>query len=149
MKTILCAIPFLAVISCNSGPTDNTGLDMKTSAKDSVFNLCYTSFAKKDTVLLKALMYGDSIKGSLGYKLYEKEQQNGLVMGKMHGDTLRALYTFMAGDSEFINEVVFIRKDTLLIEGTGDRVLKKGQFVFKNKNNLRYDGIVLIKDDCK
>jgi hypothetical protein len=149
ISVILFFLATLFLISCNSGPTENTGINRKTSDSDSTFNLCYSSFVKKDTVLFNALVYGDSIKGSLGYKLYEKQQDNGLLLGKMVGDTIWGLYTFMSADSEFVNEVTFLRVDTLLIEGLGDRVLKNGKFVFADKSKIRYAGVKLAKNDCK
>ena len=147
--TLVSLLSLFILNSCNSGPTENSALNMKTSESDSVYNLCYSSLVKKDTVLLNALMFGDSIKGSLGYKLYEKEQKNGLILGKMYGDTLRALYTFMAGDSQFINEISFLRDDTLLTEGLGDRVLKGGKFVFTDNKKVQFKGLELVKSKCK
>ncbi|WP_157486732.1 hypothetical protein [Dyadobacter alkalitolerans] len=151
MKTciVLISLAFIFLTSCNSGPTENTGLNKKTSDSDSVFNFCYASFVKKDTVLLNALVYGDSIKGSLGYKLYEKHQDNGLLMGTMHGDTIWGLYTFMSSDSEYVNEVTFLRKDTLLIEGRGKRTFKDGKFAFKDRSKVQYSGVALAKTDCR
>ena len=150
---ILYIISMLASLlllnSCGSGPTENSALHVKNSASDSVYNLCYASFVQKDTVLLNALMYGDSIKGSLGYKLYERQQDNGLILGKMHGDTLRALYTFMKGDSELINEITFLRKESILTEGLGKRVRKAGKLVFENTRNVEYTGLKLAKVKCK
>ena len=145
---VATAVAFFT-LSCNSNPTQNSALNTKRSDLDSNFNICYSSVINKDTVLLNALMYGDSIKGSLGYKLYEKERNNGFVLGKMYGDTLKALYTFMVKDSQFINEITFLRTDTLLIEGLGKRIEKEGKLVFENQKQIRYKGLVLAKSDCK
>jgi len=142
-------LSLLLLNSCGSGPTEHSALDEKTSASDSVYNVCYASFIQQDTVLLNALVYGDSIKGSLGYKLYEKQQNNGLILGKMHGDTLRALYTFMKGDSELINEITFLKKDSVLTEGLGTRTIKDGKLVFENNQNIKYTGLRLAKTKCK
>jgi len=122
---------------------------MKTSSGDSTFNVCYSSIIKKDTVLLNALMTGDSIKGSLGYKLYEKDQNNGIILGKMHGDTMRVNYTFMSEGKESVREVVFLKKDTLLVEGYGDVREDGGKMVFSNINSVKFDGLVLVKVPCK
>lgn len=139
----------MVLLSCNASPTENTGIDLKSSGSDSTFNLCFTSFIKRDTVLFNALVSGDSIKGSLGYKLYEKQQQNGHVIGKMTGDTITGLFTFMASDSEYVNEVVFLQKDSILVEGIGERVFDSGKFVFKDRKKISFTGIELIKDDCR
>lgn len=143
------SIFLLAISACSSGPTENTGINQKRSEKDSTYNICFTSMVKKDTVLFNALVYGDSIRGSLGYKLYEKKQQNGSLTGSMREDTLWGTYTFMAADSEFVNEVTYLRRDSLLIEGLGERHFDGKQFVFTDKSKLRYNGIRLIRTDCR
>lgn len=139
----------LFVESCNWSPTQNSALNTKKSASDSTFNICYSSLVKKDTVLLNALVFGDSIKGSLGYKLYEKDQNNGSILGTMRGDTLRALYTFASEGTESVREVVFLKKDTLLIEGYGDLKDDKGKVVFEDIKNVKFNGLVLQEAPCK
>lgn len=146
---LLGSLSLFFVTACNSGPTENTGINRKLSDQDSTYNICYTSVIKKDTVLFNGLVYGDSIKGSLGYKLYEKQQQNGALIGIMHGDTIWGTYTFMAQDSEFVNEVSYLRNDSVMIEGLGERKLEGDKFVFTDKSRLRYQGVRLMRTDCK
>ncbi|MFC6196016.1 hypothetical protein ACFP1I_30695 [Dyadobacter subterraneus] len=122
---------------------------MKTSDKDSTFNICYSSVVKKDTVLLNALMFGDSVKGSLGYKLYEKDHSNGSLLGKMYGDTLKATCTFMVKGSESIQEVIFLKKDSLFVEGLANRKTENGKIVFADSEKLHFDGIILKQVPCK
>ena len=140
---------FLAMSACNHSPTENSAVNMKTSKKDSTFNICYSSIVKKDTVLLNALMSGDSITGSLGYKLYEKDQNNGSILGKMSGDTIKARYTFMSEGKESIREIIFLRKDTLLIEGLGNLKEENGKVIFENIKDVKFNGLVLSKVPCK
>jgi hypothetical protein len=135
--------------SCNWSPTQNSAINTKKSGSDSTFNICYSSVVKKDTVLLNALVYGDSIRGSLGYKLYEKDQNNGSILGTMQGDTLRAMYTFVSEGSESVREVVFLKKDTLLVEGYGELKDDKGKVIFEDIKNIKFSGIVLQKVPCK
>ena len=154
MKTIRFSSAFLLaaasiIYGCNSGPTENSAINTKTSEKDSTFNVCYSSIVKKDTVLLNALMTGDSITGSLGYKLYEKDQNNGSILGKMYGDTLKAMYTFMSEGKESIREVIFIKQDSLLVEGSGELKEMNGKVVFDNSRDIKFDGLVLAKVPCK
>lgn len=146
-----CIVLFVStlLVSCNSNPTQNTGIDTKKSESDTTYNICYSSFVKKDTVLLNALMYGDSIKGSLGYKLYEKDRNNGTILGRMYGDTLRALYTFMSEGVESTRQVIFLKHDSLLIEGVGDLKEENGRVIFDNVNSVEFEGIVLVQSDCK
>jgi hypothetical protein len=139
----------MLLFGCNSNPTQNSAINRKTSEKDSTFNICFSSVLKKDTVLLNALMYGDSVKGSLGYKLYEKDHSNGSLLGKMYGDTLKATCTFMVQGAESIQEVIFLRKDTLLVEGLGDRKSEKGKIYFQNQASVHFDGLVLSRVPCK
>ncbi|TDE14479.1 hypothetical protein [Dyadobacter psychrotolerans] len=147
--TIFSFAVCLLIISCNTSPTQNSALDTKKSASDSTFNICYSSVVKKDTVLLNAHMSGDSITGSLGYKLYEKDQNNGSILGKMYGDTLRAMYTFMSEGTESFREVTFIKKDSLLVEGYGPMKEVNGKTLFSDAAKVNFTGIVLQKVPCK
>lgn len=149
MKPLAAIAGVLLLAACNSNPTQNTALDTKKSEEDSTFNICYSSVVKKDTVLLNAHMSGDSVMGSLGYKLYEKDQNNGSLLGKMYGDTLRGMYTFMSEGQESVREVIFIKQDSLLIEGYGPLEEKNGKTVFKNPQEVKFKGIVLAKAPCK
>ncbi|MCE7042456.1 hypothetical protein [Dyadobacter sp. CY312] len=149
LKTFAAMAVAIFMAACNSNPTQNTALDTKRSDEDSTFNICYSSIVKKDTVLLNAHMSGDSVTGSLGYKLYEKDQNNGSILGKMYGDTLRGMYTFMSEGKESVREVAFIKKDSLLVEGYGALEEKNGKTVFKDPQQLKFDGIVLAKAPCK
>ena len=154
MKTIRFSSAFLLaaasiIYGCNSGPTENSAINTKTSKKDSTFNVCYSSIVKKDTVLLNALMTGDSITGSLGYKLYEKDQNNGSILGKMYGDTLKAMYTFMSEGTESFREVAFIKKDSLLVEGYGPMKEVNGKTIFTDAAKVNFTGIILQKVPCK
>ena len=148
-KLALIAFLMTLIISCNSSPTQNSAINIKRSETDSTFNICYSSVVKKDTVLLNALMFGDSIKGSLGYKLYEKDQNNGSVLGKMYGDTLRMMYTYISEGTESIREVVFLKKDTLLIEGFGDLKKTNEKVIFEDIQKVKFNGLVLQKVPCK
>jgi hypothetical protein len=146
---LLFASVMLLSGSCNWSPTQNSAVNTKKSDSDSTFNICYSSVVKKDTVLLNALIDGDSIRGSLGYKLYEKDQNNGSILGTMRGDTLRAMYTFISEGAESVREVIFLKKDTLLIEGYGALKDDKGKVVFENTKNVKFSGLVLQQVPCK
>jgi hypothetical protein len=149
IKTLPLAAVALLAVACNSNPTQNTAIDTKRSEQDSTFNICFSSIVKKDTVLLNAHMSGDSVTGSLGYKLYEKDQNNGSLLAKMYGDTLRGMYTFMSEGTESVREVIFLRKDTLLIEGYGPLKEVDGKAIFEDAAKVKFDGIVLAEAPCK
>jgi len=149
LAPIFCIAVISSIFSCNSGPTQNSALDTRRSASDTTYNICFSSVVKKDTVLLNAHISGDSITGSLGYKLYEKDQNNGSIMGKMYGDTLRAMYTFMSEGTESFREVTFIKKDSLFIEGYGPMKEVNGKTIFTDPGKVSFTGTVLQKTACK
>ena len=66
-----------------------------------------------------------------------------------YGDTLRALYTFMSEGVESTRQVIFLKQDSLLIEGIGDLKEENGRVVFDNVNSVEFEGIVLVQSDCK
>ncbi len=141
-------MPF-SLMACNLNPTQNAAVDTYSGPTDSTYNICYESIMDRDSVFFNALIYGDSIKGSLGYKLYEKDQNNGSVLGTIHGDTIRALYTFMSEGQESTREIIFLQEDKQLVEGYGTMEERNGRTMFKHNIAFRFDGIRLKEVNCK
>ena len=90
------------------------------------------------------------INGKLNYKLYEKDKNEGTLVGNIKGDTLIADYTFMSEGVSSVREVAFLQKDGTYIEGFGDVVEANGKVTFKDKKKLKFDSkMILTKVDCK
>lgn len=109
---------------------------------------CYQYTSGKDTVLLSLTNDGDVVSGSLKYSLYEKDGNDGTIKGVMKSDTLIADYTFHSEGKESVREVTFLKKGQAFIEGFGDSKEVNGKMIFRNKQALHYDGLVLSRITC-
>jgi hypothetical protein len=154
-KVILLPIIFMSIfISCKKDTEKEEPLvaSEKIVIEETKHQECYRAILKKDTVSLTLnIKNGQLSSGNLNYNFYEKDKNEGTLVGELKGDTLYADYTFMSEGTSSVREVVFLKKDDSYIEGFGDVVDdNKGKVTFKGKKKLQFDGsIVLSKVDCK
>ena len=141
-------------ISChNNGQQTVTGLTENAKNKDQEITLshpiCYSA-TDKDTVILRVNVSDSSVKGTLVYKLYEKDKNLGTLQGKLFGDTLIANYQFMSEGIKSVRQVAFLIRDSIAIEGFGDVEEKNGAIIFKDPKSLNFkNGFILRKIDCE
>lgn len=113
---------------------------------------CYRGTIKKDTILMNLTIKGNEVtKGKLSYKFYEKDKNEGTIVGELKGDTLIVDYTFMSEGISSVRQVAFLKKGNTYVEGYGDVVDdNKGKVTFKDTKQLKFDEkTVLSKVDCK
>lgn len=124
----------------------------KIVVEEQVSDECYSGSIKKDTILMNLTIKGNEVtNGKLSYKFYEKDKNQGTLVGELKGDTLFADYTFMSEGVSSVRQVAFLKKGNTYVEGYGDVVDdNKGKVTFKDKKQLKFDGnVVLSKVDCK
>lgn len=121
-------------------------------ADETVSEECFSAIIKKDTISMYLNVKGNQIaSGKLSYKFFEKDKNEGTLVGEIKGDTLFAEYTFMSEGVSSIREVAFLKKGNTYVEGYGDVVDdNKGKVTFKDAKQLKFEGnIILSKVDCK
>lgn len=110
---------------------------------------CYRYVSKRDTVLLQMEKINDDVAGTLSYSYFEKDKNDGTFEGKMVGDTLFANYTFGSEGSVSVREIIFVKKETNLVEGFGEVEEVDGKMKFKD--NVKYslnEAMALEEIDC-
>lgn len=80
---------------------------------------CYLSVLQRDTAKFELTVTGDTFTGFLSYKPFETDSSLGIYEGKLHGDTLKGMFRFLAEGMISYEEVYFLRKNNKLIEGSG------------------------------
>ncbi|WP_456314389.1 hypothetical protein [Pseudomonas shirazensis] len=89
------------------------------------------------------------VNGKLSYNLYEKDKNEGTLIGNMKGDTLIADYTFMSEGVSSVREVAFLQRENTFIEGYGDVVDANNKVAFKDKSKLKFDAkTTLTRVEC-
>ncbi len=141
------------LISCNNQSTNNSAVPQTTNteqpAKDNQANHCYAYTTDKDSVLMEITTSGNSVSGTLTYKILEKDQNRGTIRGTMNGDTLIAAYKFMSEGIESVREVAFIKKGNDFIEGFGEVEEVNGAMKFKDISRINYSSnMVLRRVEC-
>lgn len=112
---------------------------------------CYQGVLKKDTISMSLNLKGNQISsGKLSYKFFEKDRNQGTLIGELRGDTLIADYTFMSEGTTSVRQVAFLKKGNAYVEGYGDIIEDNGKVIFKNIKQLNFDSkTILSKVACK
>jgi hypothetical protein len=126
-------------------------VDKEVVIEETVSEECYLGILKKDTFSMSLNIIGNQVSsGKLSYKFFEKDKNEGTLIGEMKGDTLLADYTFMSEGISSVRQIAFLKKGDTYTEGYGDIEETNGKAIFKNTQQLKFDGkTVLTKVDCK
>lgn len=94
---------------------------------------CYRYESSRDTIYLKMerTEVEDEVTGTLSYNYMEQPKSSGSFKGKIVGDTVFADYTYKLNGNTDTREVIFIKKDSSIVEGFGETRKIKGKTKFK------------------
>lgn len=133
-----------SVLACNNPETK----EKNESGLSNAGKTCYVKF-DRDTIQLSLLSTGDSVSGTLRYKVFQKDENNGSIHGNFRADTLFAEYVFQSEGMQSIREVVFLRKNGSLVQGIGPVEEQGNRQYFTDHKQIHFDsGIELRKSDC-
>jgi hypothetical protein len=139
MKYILSIIFSAAfLIACGSHKERSAPKDTIVTPSASLTE-CYQYANAKDTITLKLGHTDTSVTGTLTYKLYQKDINQGLIHGSMQGNLLVADYIFISEGRSSLREVVFKKDNDSYIEGYGDVVTNEDMVGFRNRDSLQFD----------
>lgn len=152
-KILLLATIFgTLLISCNNKAKVNTEIPVAPAppVTETLGNKCYLSLVDNDTVSMELnINANNEVNGKLTYKIYQKDKNEGTIVGNIKGDTLIANYTFTSEGKSSIREVVFLKKDARYIEGYGTTLESNGKKVFTDKTKLKFDSKTIFNEvDC-
>lgn len=159
---IIISTAAFGLVSCNNNyknPNENPdGLsetinpeEPKTLEEETIRSesSCYRYESSKDTIHLKFDRTQDEVSGTLSYNYLEKPKSEGTLKGKIIGDTIFADYTFNSPEEKGVREVIFIKKDSTLIEGFGETEDVKGKTKFKQDAILSFNAVMSLDQmDC-
>lgn len=153
-NTVLLLAPLLFAVACSNEPKQTTVSKTSVTQTEEVKAMipaqtCYVGIMGKDSIFLKTERFPNVVTGTLVYKFYEKDQSQGALDGKMHGDTLVADYTFSSEGKTSVRQVAFLLSADSAREGYGEQEEKEGKMVFKNLGELNFkDAVTLGKTAC-
>jgi hypothetical protein len=112
---------------------------------------CYISILQKDTAQLKIENNKGKVSGELSYNRFEKDDNKGVINGKIVDSLLIAYYTFKAEGTTSVRQVVFKIENNKLTEGFGPIIITKSGDTarFDNLSHIRFDAnSTFLKTDC-
>jgi len=155
MKKVITLTAVLGIlfISCNNKAKENTEMPVAPAVPvtESLGTECYSSMMDNNSAAMELnINTNNEVNGKLSYSYYQKDKNEGTIVGNIKGDTLIADYTFMSEGTSSVRQVVFLKKDGMYIEGFGDVLESNGKMVFTDKTKLKFDPkMVFNKVDCK
>ena len=113
--------------------------------------VCYLVIFKNDTISMQLKIKGNQLtSGNLSYHRFQKDKNEGTLVGELKGDTLLAVYTFKSEGMTSVRDVAFLKKGTTYTEGFGESIDdNSGKVIFKDPKTLRFDpNTILSKVVC-
>lgn len=102
-----------------------------------------------DTIILKLLHVGESITGTLVYKMPQRNTSKGTIQGEMTGDLLIVSFTPFV-DSSVTQQKAFKLTGKYFVEGHSETYNEDGRVRFKNIDDLKFiDAIRLDEINCE
>ena len=154
-KTIFCLLTCIAILfSCNNNNTQtNSNQAQDTNQTKPVSGLtgeyCYSYIKDKDSVMLRIVVADSNVTGKLSYSFYEKDNNDGVINGKLKSDTLLADYTFMSEGKQSVRQVAFLLTDSSAKEGYGEQQEQNGKMIFVRPHRLSFNNsFILFKASC-
>ena len=143
IKQTVTVLTLVFLFSCGSGNESkekgSATADSNQQPKKIELNGCYQMHIVKDTAKLKLNTEGDSVIGTLSYKRYEKDSNDGIVRGTIKGETIKLWYRFGSEGVVSVREVYFKIIGDKLIEGYGDMEMRGDTAYFSYPTALRYE----------
>lgn len=126
----------------SSKPADENKIQIATT-------ICYAAMHPRDTTILRVDKFPNVVTGTLSYKIFQKDINNGEFDGVLHGDTLIASYNFSSEGKRSVRQIAFPLTDSTATEGFGDMQEKNDTMFFKNISNIDFSkGKELNRTNC-
>lgn len=150
---------FIPVVILLFGCNNNKQAESSTDTPDTIQKMapatlatgCYKMVVLNDSAFLTIEKMDDHVTGTLQYRWFEKDKNDGTIKGIIKDSLLVVNYTFNAEGRKSVREVVFkIKKDTL-VEGFGDISMNGIDTVkFKDISTLNFmNDRPFVKYPCK
>ena len=147
-KNIYFLLLITGITACNSNndkEAKNKDSLSETVTTDTVKNmisipgkLCFQRVLQRDTISIELFIKDTVASGNLIYNFYEKDSNKGTFKGSIHGDIIKADYTYASEGKTSVREVMFKLKDSVLTEGFGVSLMQDNKFVFKDTSKIQY-----------
>ncbi|HUM65242.1 MAG TPA: hypothetical protein PLV32_05330 [Chitinophagaceae bacterium] len=142
------ALTVLAILlsSCNdeastseNGAMQDTTKALELVKSDTVPTGCFIQINGKDTANLQLEAKANGVSGSLSYRIFEKDRNDGTVQADLAGDIIRGWYLFKSEGVVSVREVAWKVNGDELLPATGELTQRNDTTLFAKPDNLKFD----------
>jgi len=156
MKGIIFCVSILCVtVSCNNAGNNEvtkTGTVKEDTTTSNAITIpgkmCFQNILQRDTVQMELFIKDSIVYGNLIYNRYEKDDNKGTFKGTIHGNIIKADYTYTSEGTMSVREIMFKLKNNTITEGFGEMEEKSGRFNFKKDDKVQFTQVYQAVD-CK
>lgn len=153
-RLILALASFLFLYSCNNSKQENKDIPPAVTENGAVKNVslagCYQMVINKDTAYMQLADSGYFFTGTLSYKRFEKDSNDGAVSLSKEKDHLSGWYTFKSEGITSVRQIIFKSYDGKLAEGFGEIGVLGDSAFYKYPVTLQFEEThPFLKVNCK
>lgn len=116
LTATLLLILIIALHSCTKTSEERQENNVETPNGD--LEGCYAFMNNNDSILMHLQFNGKEVTGSLLYNFYEKDGNDGSLLGEVHGDTIFAMYSFESEGVTSSREVAYLKRGNDYVEAS-------------------------------
>lgn len=145
LKHLALAVSLILAGSCNNQSNssveskDTTLAESHVEVKPSIPSGCYAQIEKRDTSLMQFQQKDSSINGTLSYKLFEKDRNDGTFEADIVGSIITGWYIFKSEGVVSVRQVAWKINGEELWPGEGEVTQRNDTTVFVQPDNLKFD----------
>ncbi len=156
MKILLICCSIVLIAACNNvskntaGNVDSIpGAEATAATTDTLEQGCYSYIYQKDTASMQVEVHGPHVTGSLKYKFFEKDQNDGTFEGEVKNGILSGWYLFRSEGVMSVRQVAWRIRGNRLEPGYGPETQRNDTAMFANPATVVFDTLTpFLKAPC-
>ncbi len=136
---------FLLTGACNNNGSITSAAKVDTinnkssSGVDSLHSGCYSQINNRDTSSMQVVQKASLINGSLSYKIYEKDRNDGEFQAEISGDIITGWYLFRSEGILSVRQVAWKVNGNELWPASGEMIQNNDTMRFAKPEQLQFD----------
>lgn len=155
LKLSFCAFICVLIISCKQEnktdeitKTDQIEEPILKEPKNYDEN-CFLYAVNKDSISISYTIIEDKVTGKMHYNFFEKDGSFGDFVGEFKGDTLIGTYDFESEGMQSNREVIFLKQNDQLINGSGKIIQRGNSETFEPNTKFSFNSFKMNKANCE
>ena len=156
MKLLVFLTVFVSLVACNNASKNTDSVsdsamvqNPSSVSSDTLEQGCYSYIYGRDTASLQAEVHGPHVTGSLKYKFFEKDQNDGTFEGEVKNGVLSGWYLFRSEGIMSVRQVAWQVRGNRLLQGSGNEVQRGDTMLFSNPSGVVFDTLrPFVKVPC-